>query len=100
MLCDQAVDDVSFSVVRVDGLDPVTWTVLSRHEWWSEEADCASAALAILVDARRVNLPVCISRRGGVAIATQLFDSPLELVHDSPTWDTFEQAVRWLMMEA
>lgn len=114
-------DEALFHLVRVDALDPISWTVISRHEWWREESGCSSAALAALVDAGRDTLPVlerdCDSIRpvitlpcrdglelfyvttDGVAVATQLFESPQHLVRNADRWPTFEEAIDCLTME-
>jgi len=105
------------ALVRIDALDPPAWTEVSRHGWWATEDGNASAALAELVDQRRAELPVdqegggvtpivVVPGRngidvlhltpGGIAITTQLFDRPDELVRDSHRWSTFEEAMHWV----
>jgi hypothetical protein len=120
VILDDADEDAPFLVVRVDGVDPVSWTELSRHEWWSEEEDCASGALAAHLDARRSQLNVhapgaaivpalALPRRhgievlyltpDGVAATIQLFENPNEPIDDEQRWATFQEAVDWLTYE-
>lgn len=122
VLLDRSTDsDHDLAVVRVDLLEPLRWTEVSRHGWWAEEDGNASAALAELVDRRRGEVPVrgendkiaptivVPCRNGievlhltidGVALTTQLFDRPDDLVHDPDRWPSFEAAMGWVTYEA
>ena len=113
-ISDDGEDPLSAVVVRVVRLEPPSWTVLSRHEWWSEEDDASSEAFGAQVDLHRDAIPISTSgspqviinipcRNGleclyltatGVALATELFDPPGELEHDSERWPTFAEAMR------
>lgn len=122
VLLDGKVDsDDHIAIVRLDALDPLAWTEISRHGWWATEEGNASEALAALVDRRRSEVPVhdrpddiepaivvpCRNgievlhlTTGGIALTTQLFDRPDELVHYPDRWPTFEAAMGWVTYEA
>lgn len=115
---DDSHNELGAVLIQVDSLAPLSWSEVSRHEYWADEGGSAQT-LGSYIDRYRCHMPTSTEnlpdvvvnlpcRDGmrclylsptGVALATELFDAPGDLIPNMERWPTFAAALYELTLE-